>query len=208
MALKEGSRVFLRFDSPSRGRLLRPGIVQEIREGGLTLAFDARHHAVEIGEEKLVYYNRARDFVRQPVLIEAQTSDGPPFVLSVKSIGDAVSAGSREEDRVSTIGTGLTATLEDDDACLIQDVSLSGLAVISNRKYPIGRCLEIAIRYGDEEYVGQMEVQCARRLDSGETRYGLLGVFDTAEGRGLQSGLTRMTLEIQRQHLKRISSSN
>ncbi len=208
MALKEGSRVFLRFDSPSRGRLLRPGIVQEIREGRLTLAFDARHHAVEIGEEKLVYYNRARDFVRQPVLVEAQTSDGPPFVLSVKSIGDAVSAGSREEDRVPTIGTGLTATLEDDDACLIQDVSLSGLAVISNRRYPIGRCLEIAIRYADEEYVGQVEVQCVHQLDSGEIRYGLLGVFDTAEGKDLQNGLTRMTLEIQQQHLKRISGSS
>jgi hypothetical protein len=208
MALKEGSRVFLRFDSPSRGRLLRPGIVQEIREGGLTLAFEARHHAVEIGEQKLVYYNRARDFVQQPVLVEAQSSGGPPFVLSVKSIGDAVSAGTREEDRVSTSGTGLTATLEDDDGCLIQDVSLSGLAVISSRKYPIGRCLEIAIRYADEEYVGEVEVQCAHRLDGGETRYGLLGVFDTAEGRGLQNGLTRMTLEIQRQHLKRISGSS
>jgi hypothetical protein len=207
MALKEGSRVFLRFDSPSRGRLLRPGIVQEIREGGLTLAFETRHHAVEIGEEKLVYYNKARNFVQQPVLVEEQSSDGPPFVLSVKSIGEAVSAGSREEDRVSTSGTGLTATLEDDDGCLIQDVSLSGLAVFSNRKYPIGRCLEIAIRYADEEYVGQVEVQCAHPLDSGETRYGLLGVFDTVEGRGLQNGLTRMTLEIQQQNLKRISGS-
>jgi hypothetical protein len=207
MALKEGSRVFLRFDSPSRGRLLRPGIVQEIREGGLTLAFETRHHAVEIGEEKLVYYNKARNFVQQPVLVEEQSGDGPPFVLSVKSIGEAVSAGSREEDRVSTSGTGLTATLEDDDGCLIQDVSLSGLAVFSNRKYPIGRCLEIAIRYADEEYVGQVEVQCAHPLDSGETRYGLLGVFDTVEGRGLQNGLTRMTLEIQQQNLKRISGS-
>ena len=208
MALKEGSRVFLRFDSPSRGRLLRPGIVQEIREGGLALAFKARHYAVEIGEEKLVYYNRARDFIQQPVLVEAKSSGGPPFVLSVKSIGDAVSAGTREEDRVSTIGTGLKATLEDDDGCLIQDVSLSGLAVISKRKYPIGRCLEIAICYGDEEYVGQMEVQCAHPLGGGQTRYGLVGVFDTAEGRGLQNGLTRMTLEIQQQHLKRISGSS
>jgi hypothetical protein len=208
MALKEGNRVFLRFDSPSRGRLLRPGIVQEIREGGLTLAFEARHHAVEIGEQKLVYYNRAREFIQQPVLIEVQSSGGPPFVLNVKCIGDAVSVGTREEDRVSISGTGLTATLEDDDDCLIQDVSLSGLAVISNRKYPIGRCLEIATRYADEEFVGQVEVQCAHPLDGGETRYGLLGVFDTAEGRGLQNGLTRMTLEIQQQRLKRISGSS
>lgn len=80
MALKEGNRVFLRFDSPSRGRLLQSGIVHEIREGGVTLAFEARHPAVETGEEKLVYYNKARDFVRQPVLVEGRSSGGPPFL--------------------------------------------------------------------------------------------------------------------------------
>ncbi len=208
MVLKEGIRVFLRFDSPSRGRVLQPGIVDEIRDRDWTLAFETRYHAVETGEQKLVYYDRARDFFQQPVLVEAQSSDGPPFVLTLKSIGDAVSAGSREEDRVSTIGTGLTAILEDEDSCLVQDVSLSGLAVISTRIYPVGRCLEIAIRYGDEEYVGQMEIRCAKALDGGKVRYGLLGVFDTAEGRDLQNGLTRMTLEIQQQHLKRISGSS
>ncbi len=208
MALKKGSRVFLRFDSPSRGRLLQSGIVREIKDGGWTLAFETRHHAVKTGEEKLVYFSRARDFVQQPVRVEAQSSDGPPFVLTLKSIGDAVSVGTREEDRVSTSGTGLMATLEDEDGCLIQDVSLSGLAVISTWKYPVGRCLEIAIRYGNEEYVGQVEIRCANALDSGKTRYGLLGVFDTAAGRDLQNGLTRMTLEIQQQQLKRISGSS
>ncbi len=208
MALKKGNRVLLRFDSPSRGRLLQPGLVQEIREGGLTLAFESRHLAVETGEEKLVYYNKARDFIQLPVLVEAQSSDGPPFVLSVKSIGDAVSAGTREEDRVAISGSGLSATLEDENGCLIQDVSLSGLAVISSRKYPIGRCLEVAIRYGDEEYLGPVEVQYVEALDAGKTRYGLLGVFDSAEGRDLENGLTRMTLEIQQQYLKRISGSS
>jgi hypothetical protein len=208
MALKEGNRIFLRFDSPSRGRLLQSGLVHEIRDGGLTLAFESRHHAVETGEEKLIYYNKARDFVQQPVVIEAQSSDGPPFVLGVKPIGDAVSAGTREEDRVPTGDMGLTAILEDEDSCLIQDVSLSGLALVSNRKYPIGRCLEIALRYRDQEYVGRVEIQCAHPLDAGQTRYGLLGVFDTEEGRDLQNGLTRMTLEIQQQNLKRIAGSS
>ncbi len=208
MALKEGSRVFLRFDSPSRGQLLQLGIVREVHDGGWTLAFETRHHAVEIGEEKLVYYEQAREFVQQPVRVDAQSSGGPPFVLSVKFVGDAVSAGTRDEDRVSTIGTALTATLEDEDGCLIQDVSLSGLAVISTRRYHVGRCLEIAIRDGDEEYVGPVEIQSVHALDGGKTRYGLLGVFDTAEGRNLQNGLTRMTLEIQQQHLKRISGSS
>ena len=156
----------------------------------------------------MVYYNRARDFVQQLVRVEAQSSSGPPFVLSVKFVGDAVSAGTRDEDRVSTSGAGLTATLDEEDGCPIQDLSLSGLAVISNRKYPIGRCLEIAIPYADEEYVGQMEVQCAHPLVDGKTRYGLLGVFDSEQGRNLQNGLTRMTLEIQQQHLKRLLGSS
>ena len=208
MVLKEGIRVFLRFDSPSRGRVLEPGIVGEIRDRDWTLAFKTRYHAVETGEQKLVYYHRGKDFLQQPVLVGAQSRDGPPFVLTLKSLGDAVSVGTREEDRVSTSGTGLTAILEDEDSCLVQDVSLSGLAVISTRIYPVGRCLEIATRYGDEEYVGQVEIRCARPLDGGKTRYGLLGVFDTAEGRNLQNGLTRMTLEIQQQHLKRISGSS
>ncbi len=208
MALKEGSRVFLRFDSPSRGRLLQSGIVGEIWDGGWTLSFETRHQAVETGDEKLVYYRRAKNFVQQPVLVEAQSSEGPPFVLTLKFIGDAVFAGTREEDRVSTGRTGLTATLEDEDGCLIQDVSLSGLDVISTRKYHVGRCLEIAIRYGDEEFLGKMEVRYGNALDAAKTRYGLLGVFDTAEGRDLQNGLTRMTLEIQQQHLKRISGSS
>ena len=166
MALKEGSRIFLRFDSPSRGRVLQPGIASEIRGSDWKLSFESRHQAVEIGEEKLVYYNKARSFVKQLVLIEAQSSDGPPFVLTVKTIGDAVSVGTREEDRVSTLGIGLTAMIENEVDCPVQDISLSGLAALSARRHHIGRCLEIAIRYGDEEYVGDVEVQCAHPIDS------------------------------------------
>ncbi|MFV1978360.1 MAG: hypothetical protein ACC649_03310 [Myxococcota bacterium] len=188
--------------------MLQLGIVHEVRDSGWTLSFENRHHAVETGEEKVVYYYRGRKFVQQLVLVEAQSGDGPPFVLTLKPFGDAIAVETRQEDRISTIGTGLTATLEDEPDCLIHDVSLSGLAMIATRKYPVGRCLEIAIRYGDEEYVGQAEIRCVNALDGGKTRYGLLGVFDTAEGRDLQNGLTRMTLDIQQQRLKSITGSN
>ena len=208
MALKEGSRVFLHFDSPSRGRLLQLGIVHEVWDSGWTLAFENRHRAVETGEEKLVYYDRGRKFVQQLVSVEAQSSDGPPFLLTLKFIGNAVPVETRQEDRVSTIDTSLTVTLEDEGDCLIQDVSLSGLAAIATRKYPVGRCIEIAISYGDEEYVGQAEIRCVNALGDGKVRYGLLGVFDTAEGKTLQNGLTRMTLDIQQQRLKCISGSS
>jgi hypothetical protein len=188
--------------------VLQAGIVREIREGAFTLVFEVRYHAVEAGEERLVNYNRARVFIQQPVLIEEQLSSGPSFVLGVKPIGDAVFVGTREEDRVTTSGSGLKATLDDNDVCPIEDVCLSGLAVISNRKYHVERCLEIAIHYGDDEFFGEVEVQCVHPLDDGETRYGLLGVLDTDAERGLENGLTRMTLEIQQQDLKRISGSS
>jgi hypothetical protein len=208
MAPKAGTRVFLRFDSPSRGRVLHPGIVSEIGDDAWTLSFETRYRVVETGEEKLIYFNQARVFTQQSVRVAEQWTDGPPFTLVVKAIDDPVSAGTREEDRVSTVGIGLTAMIEDEVDCPVQDVSLSGLAAISARKHKVGRCLDIAIRYGDEEYVGQVEVQSVHPIDSVKTRYGLLGVFDTAEGRNLQNGLTRMTLEIQQRHLKIISSSN
>jgi hypothetical protein len=188
--------------------VLQPCVVREVHDSGWELAFEDRHRAVETGEEKLVYYERSRDFIQQLVLVKAQSSDGPPFVIGVKPVGDAISVGTRREDRVSTRGAGLTAMLDDEDSCLIQDVSLSGLSIISTRRYHVGRCLEIAIRYEDAEYVGPAEIQYANPLDGGEARYGFLGVFDTAEGKNLQNGLTRMTLGIQQQQLRRSTSTS
>jgi hypothetical protein len=71
-------------------------------------------------------------FRAEPLLrAEGATS---PFVLTLRSIGDAVPVKTRQEDRISTLGTGLTATLEDECDCFVQDVSLSGLAAIATRK--------------------------------------------------------------------------
>ena len=208
MRPKNGSRVFLRFDSPSRGRVLEPGTVDEMRENNWTLSFESRPHAVENGEKKLIYHGGARDFFEQQVIVKEQSSDGPRFVLTIEPIEEAISVATREEIRVSTVEAGLTATLEEEADCPVCDVSFSGLAVVSTWRYHVGQCLEIALRYGDDEYVGQVEVQGVHAIDAGKTRYGLLGVFDTPEGRNLQNGLTRMTLGIQQQNLKRTSDSS
>jgi hypothetical protein len=207
-APKQGSRAFLRFDSPSRGRVLEPGIVEAVGDDSWTLVFESRHHAVETGERRLVYYTRSRRFVEQPVLVESQTSDGPPYVLTLKSIGEPAAAEVRSEDRVDASDSGLEATLDGEASCPIRDVSLSGLAVVSCRAFPIGRSLEVAIRYGSEEFAGEMEVRCASAQPDGSTRYGLLGVFDTPQGRSLKNGLTKMTLDIQQRRLQRIAGSS
>jgi hypothetical protein len=207
MQPRQGARAFLRFDSPSRGRILEPGVVEEIGDDSWRIVFAARHHAVETGEEKQIYYHRAGDFFEQPVRVENQSEAGPPYVLTARPIGEAISANSRREERVNTSDLGLAATVSQESQCPVQDLSLSGLAILSRSAHHIGKGLEIAVIYRGEEIAGEMEVQGVATHDDGRTRYGLLGVFDTAEGRALKNGLTRMTLEIQNQRLQERSGT-
>lgn len=208
MAPKEGTRAFLRFDSPSRGRVLEPGVVEEVGDSSWTLVFEKRHHAVETGEERLFYFNRARHFYKQAVRIEGASAHGPPFKLTLTPLGEPTEADTRMEERVDTSGCGLVATLDGEPNCPILDVSLSGLSLASHCAHPVGRALEIAIHFGDAEYVGEMEVRASSSLPDGRTRYGLFGVFDMPEGRALKSGLTKMTLEIQQTRLRQRSESS
>ena len=208
LAPKVGSRIFLRFDLPRTGRVLEPGNVNEVARGRWTTVFEARHHTVEAGEEKLLYYNRGREFLDQTVRVESQSSDGPPFDLVVKPIGDSVSVGTRLETRVKVIDCGLEATLDGEPNCPIQDVSLSGIGVISSLSHPVGRSLKIAIRYGEVELAGEMELRVVTALADGRAKCGLRGIFNTAEGRALRNGLTKMTLEIQQRRLQRITASS
>jgi len=208
MAPKEGTRAFLLFDSPSHARVLEPAVVESVRDDAWTLAFHEPLRAIQAGEERFVYYSRARRFVRQPVRIESETDDGPPYRITLKCLGEAVEADTRTEDRVETIDCGIEAVLNDEPSCPIQDVSLSGLAVVSTSAYPVGQLLEVAIVYGGERYAGEMSVQGATPLADRRTRYGLLGVFDTPEGRQLKNGLTKMTLEIQNRRLQQRSGAS
>jgi len=148
-----------------------------------------------------------RHFYRQAVRIESQSTDGPPFRLTLTPLGEASEADERMEERVDISDCGLVATLDGEPDCPIHDVSLSGLSVGSHCAHPVGRTLELAIRFGDTEYRGEMEVRSASPLPDGRIRYGLFGVFDVPEGRALKNGLTRMTLEIPNQRLQQRSGT-
>jgi len=205
---RQGARVFLRYDSPSRGRVLEPGIIEEVGDRSWKVVFSARHHAVETGEEKRIYFHRAADFFEQRVRVEGQSAEGPPYVLTVRPIGEAISANSRREERVDTRDLPLEASVGGEARCPVRDISLSGLAVLSRRAHRFGEPLEIAIYYGGEQIAGELEVMGISTHEDGRTRYGLLGIFDTAAGRSLKDGLTRMTLEIQNERLRQRSGAS
>jgi hypothetical protein len=205
--LKEGRPVYLGLDDPSGCRVLRPGIITAIAQDRWTIEFENSELPIKTGGGWLIYYHEFQEFVQRCVQIEQQSKEGPRLRLVLKVIGDVVSVNTRQEYRVSAINAGLTATLDTEEGCTIQEISMSGLGLVSGRKYSIDQTLDVTLRYKDDEFSGRMTVQYALEVDGERTRYGLRGLFQAGDGSPLRSGLTRTTLAIHRQQVRRISGA-
>jgi hypothetical protein len=205
--LENGSPVYLGLDDPSGDRVLQLGIIAGITRDRCTIEFENSGLPLAAGDELDIYYHQIKDFVRRRVRVDERSKDGPLSRLVMKFIGGVVSAETRQEHRVSTIDAGLSATLDTEDGCRLQDISMSGLGLISSRKHSIGETLDVTIRFEDDEFIGRAVVQSVQQLDGDRTRYGFRGTFDTKGGDPLRTGLMRMALGIHRQRLRRIAGS-
>jgi hypothetical protein len=204
--LKEGSPVYLGLDDSPGGHVLHAGIITAIAQDRWTIDFENSELPIKSGDGWLIYYHEIQEFV-QRVQIEEQSKKGPRLRVVMKVIGDVASPDTRQEYRVSAIDAGLTATLDTEDGCTIQDISMSGLGLVSGRKHLIGQTLDVTLHFEDEDFSGQMVVQSTRQLDGDRTRYGLRGVFDAKDEDPLRMGLTRMALAIHRQRRRRNSGA-
>ncbi len=204
--LKEGSPVYLGLDDPSGDRVLHAGIITAIAQDRWTIEFSNSELPIKSGDGWLIYYHEIQEFV-QRVQIEEQSKKGSRLRVVMKVIGDVASPDTRQEYRVSAIDAGLTATLGTEEDCAVQDISMSGLGLVSGRKHLIGQTLDVTLHIEGEDFSGQMVVQSIRQVDGERTRYGLRGVFDAKDEDPLRIGLTQMALEIHRQHLRRISGA-
>ncbi len=200
--LAEGSPVYLGLDDSSDDRSLQLGIIAAMAQDRWTIDFETSDRPSEAGDERLIYYHQFKKFVQRRVEIEERSENGPLLRMVMKFIGDAVSAETRREYRVSAIDAGLSATLDTEDRCTVQDISMSGVGVICRRNHSVGQPLDVTLRYKDDQFSGQMVVQYGRELDVERTRYGLLGLFEAGDGSALRSGLTRTALAIHRQQLQ------
>ena len=205
--LREGSSVYLRHDDSSGDRVLHAGIIAAMAPDRWTIDFETSEPLLEVGDERLIYYHEIKKFIQRPVQVEGRSEDGPLSRVVMTFIGDAVSAETRQEYRISAIDSGLAATLDTEEDCAIQDISISGLGVICRRNHSIGQPLDVTLRYKNDEFSGKMVVQYGRELDVERTRYGLRGLFEAGVGSPLRSGLTRMALAVHRQNLQRFSGA-
>ena len=204
---REGSPVYLRLDDSSGGRVLQRGIITMLEQDRWTIDFETSERLLKAGDERLIYFTEFKKFVQRPVQVVEQSENGPLSRVVMKFLGDAISADTRQEYRVSAIDARLSATLDTEDRCTVQDISRSGLGVISRRKHSIEQSLDVTLRYKDDEFGGRMTVQYGVEVDVERTRYGLRGLFEGGDGSPLRSGLMRTTLAILRQQLRRISGA-
>jgi hypothetical protein len=205
--LREGSPVYLGLDDPSGGHVLHAGIIAAIAQDRWTIEFKDSKLPIRTGDGSLIYYHGIHEFVQRRVQIEEQSKEGPLLRIVLKVIGDVVSVNARQEHRISASDAGLTATLDTEEGCTIQDISKSGLGLDSGRKYSIGQTLDVILRFEGNDFSGRAMVQSIRQLDGDRTRYGLRGVFNDKGGDTLRIGLTRVVMGIHRQHLQRIAGA-
>lgn len=203
--LKTGTCVL--FQEPtSEARLLRRSNVIETEAEGFTVDFGEQPIPLTAGRELLCYFEGEREFMQQLVRVVEVLADKPRLVAKLATLGDSISAESRESHRVSTISADILAALGEERQLCVQDVSTTGFAVVAKGWYPIGTTFPVSITFESDIYSGLASVQSVRELRPGHVRYGLLALDDHPEAGDLLDGLHAIRLAVQRARLKRNSS--
>ncbi|MHC4696774.1 MAG: PilZ domain-containing protein [Planctomycetota bacterium] len=203
-----GEGFFVHFPGASQYRVLHPAKIVAINNHVYTAEFGKPEQIVEAEQDILLYYEAVYMFVQQPARVECVAEAVPKLVVRFVTTGEPSSAESREYYRVSTVTSDLVVNVGPEENCKLLDVSVTGLSVIAEGFYGIGRVLDLRIAYDGEEFSGQGCVQSVKQLKDGKTRYGLLCTVDAAAGGDIRRGLRQVTKGIQRQQLRRLAVVN
>ncbi len=203
---KTGSDVL--FQEPTCDtRRLRRSVVIEAGEESFSIQFAAEPFCFEVDQEVLMYFTGQREFMQQIGRIieiaepEEGSDEGPIFTL--EPVGEAISAESRENYRVSTINAKLDATVGSERDLQVQDLSSTGFAVIASEEYEIGQTLDVSIAHAEEQCHGIASVQSIRDFGSGRIRYGLRAIEEDPHTGEFLQVLQRISLAVQREQLQR-----
>lgn len=172
-----------------------PTCTAESQEAGLSLT---------VGQGILIYFEVGKKFVKQSARIEAVSDDDMP-TFDFVPIGEPVSAENRQQFRVSAVISDLTATLGEENRCKLLDVSASGFSVMSTQAYEISSIVDAALLHDGESYTGRVRIQSIRDLSPDGIRYGLYCVDEKGSNANLEEGLRRMSMDLQRKQLRRLS---
>lgn len=202
----KGSTLFIRFANESSNRLLHPTTVTDTAgSDNYTVKPENPELSLQAEQEILVYFEKKRQFMQQPATVEALMEGEEGTVAVLKTLGEPVSAESRQCYRVSTVLSDLTATFDGVDGCSLRDVSVTGFAVLSKKQYKTGQVLDAELRFEGKRYTGKTSIQSVTEVPDGVYRYGVNCVKATASAQALSKGVQQISMSVQRQQLNRLS---
>jgi len=200
--------VYLRLPGQAANPVLYPAkVVQAHSTSSFTLQPEDDALACEVGLEILIYFEFGGEFVQQSACIEALSDDDSEGGISLKTIGERVSAENRQTYRVSTVMSELSVTFGGEENCPLRDVSVTGFAVIGSEKYKIGQILDTELTHDNKKYTGQVSIQSVREEPGGKTRYGVNCIKGDKSATALFKGIQCVSMSEQRNKLKRLHRS-
>ncbi len=205
--LKAGADVHFRDPRITTERVLHHAVIDGSDEEGCWRAtFTAGVPQVAVGQELLIYYEIKREFMQQPARIHALDASEEQTVVCFETLGDPISAESRQHYRVSTITAQIQAQIAEEEGCKVLDISSTGFAAVSRQSFAIGETVAAVIEFDDYHCEGRASVQSVRARPDGSFRYGFLSI-NGKDGGAFQEALNELSLEVQRIQLRRLSGA-
>ncbi|MFK7895943.1 MAG: PilZ domain-containing protein [Myxococcota bacterium] len=220
MMIKAGSDIL--FQEPMCDtRRLRRSVVVAASDTSFSIQFVAEPFEFDADQEVLFYFNGKREFLQQVGRIEevvepsgdaavseeesAEESalNGDAITFTIVPVGDAISAESRQNYRVSTLAANLEARVGTEQGVPVQDLSATGFAVVASESYDLGQAVEVGIKHNDEECHGTAVIQSVREFGPGRIRYGMRAIEGDPHTSVFLATLQRISLAVQREQLQR-----
>lgn len=200
------TRVFIQFPEEQHPQVLHPAYVESVEGSKVVAVAEESFLPLEVGLEIDVFFEVRRRFQR----IHARTTStlsGPQPRFALETVGTPVSAESRKCYRVSEPLIELTCTFHGRVYCTLEDVSVKGFAVVTTDTLSIGDTVEaVLFDMRDRPSSGPVVIRSVRSVPEGY-RYGVEVCEPAYRGARLQRVVSSLSQAVQRQELRRLSTS-
>ena len=194
-----GNPVFLLIPSPSKKRVLHPGIVIESDSTHFVGQFeDAISPPLDSDVNAFCEVNGK--FFQQGAAV-SELRPGPGNVTAFHRVGEIVSAESRQTYRVSVASADFVARIGKRSPCAVIDISPEGFAAIVCDRLNLGSIVQVKLEAEGQTLDTPARIQTLKELPSGEFRYGFLVPQKNIAAR---KALQIISAQMQRLQLKRL----
>ncbi len=207
---KPNEIVHVQIDPGNTNRTLHAARILEQTDNQITIIFlnSGIYDIIAPPHEVAIFFKDGNKFVRQNAIIDSIIDTSKSRLASCHLQGEVEPAESRECFRAITVLTDLKAHLDNRDLCDILDISASGMAVKSKLVLYQNQKIDIKIEYEGEIYHGPTRIRNIRKMAKGYYRYGMVCCEKRSDKTCLMKGLTQISMNIQREQLKRLAGQH